>query len=548
MVSTFMGLETAKRGLYTSQSALYTMSQNVANANTPGYSRQRVNFAQTTAFPTPGMNSPMVAGQLGTGVQAESVQRVRESFLDVQFRNQANKVGYYGTLSESLVKMEEIMNEPTESGLQATLDKFWKSLQDLSTNTENSGARAVVAANGQMVADTLNYYYNSLTSVQKDIGNQITVKEQEINSILENISEVNRQISEVEPNGYLPNDLYDKRDALVDSLSQLVNIKVTNVTPTDYGNAKPIAEGLYNIELITKDGQSYTPPVNLVSVNKSGILGITKVEVTYDQTTTPKMVDGVKFGDRLVKDTSFTGQLAGLIESYGYMKTDGATTTAAGRYPDMLQKLNNMTEAFVNEFNKIHRAGFTLNEKLVQDPITGEMIKDPDPKFANDFFVFESGNAAQSIKVNDDIRKDPGLIAAGGKSGASADNENAQKLADLKKVDFNQYTYLTEDDPLNPGEKKKLPPGLNGSLDSFYSGLIGAMGVDSQGAEKNYKNSTILANSVDYNRQSVSAVSLDEEMTDMIRFQQAYNASSRVINMMDEMLDKIVNGLGAGGR
>ncbi|KMY51850.1 flagellar hook-associated protein FlgK [Peribacillus loiseleuriae] len=541
MISTFMGLETAKRGLNTSQSALYTMSQNVANANTPGYTRQRVNFAQTTAFPTPGMNSPMVAGQLGTGVQAESVQRVRESFLDVQFRNQANKVGYYGTLSESLVKMEEIMNEPTDSGLQATLDKFWKSLQDLSANTENSGARAVVAANGQMVADTLNYYYNSLTSVQKDIGRQIDVKQNEINTILDNIHKVNVQISEVEPNGYLPNDLYDKRDALVDSLSQLVNIKVTNVTPTDYGNAKPIAEGLYNIEMITKDGQSYIPPVNLVSVNKSGILGIAKVEVTYDQTTTPKMVDGVKFGDRLVKDTSFSGQLAGLIESYGYIKTDGVTTSVVGRYPDMLQKLNNMTEAFVNEFNKIHREGFTLNEKLVQDPITGEMIKDPDPKFANDFFVFEPGNAAQSIKVNDDIRKDPGLIAAGGKSGASADNENAQKLAALKKLNFSEYSYYQMNG-------NTLPDGLTGSLDSFYSGLIGGMGVDSQGAEKNYTNSIILANSVDYNRQSVSAVSLDEEMTDMIRFQQAYNASSRVINMMDEMLDKIVNGLGTGGR
>ncbi|MBA9026724.1 flagellar hook-associated protein FlgK [Peribacillus huizhouensis] len=546
MISTFMGLETAKRGLNTSQSALYTMSQNVANANTPGYTRQRVNFAQTTAFPTPGMNSPMVAGQLGTGVQAESVQRVRESFLDVQFRNQANKVGYYGTLSESLVKMEGIMNEPTETGLQATLDKFWKSLQDLSTNTENSGARSVVAASGQMVADTLNYYYNSLTSVQKDIGNQITVKEQEINSILVNISEVNRQISEVEPNGFLPNDLYDKRDSLVDSLSQLVNIKVTNVIPSDYGNAKPIAEGLYNIELITKDGTSYTPPVNLVSVNKSGILGINKVEVSYDQNTTPKMVDGVKFGDRLVKDTSFSGQLAGLIESYGYMKTDGATTTVVGRYPDMLQKLNNMTEAFMNEFNAIHRRGFALNEET-DTAADGTIIK----KAGNekDFFEIIPGkHPAEGIKVRDEILDDPTLIAAGGKSGASADNENAQKLADLKKVDFNQYTYLTEDDPLNPGEKKKLPSGLNGSLDSFYSGLIGAMGVDSQGAEKNYTNSTILANSVDYNRQSVSAVSLDEEMTDMIRFQQAYNASSRVINMMDEMLDKIVNGLGTGGR
>ena len=84
------------------------------------------------------------------------------------------------------------------------------------------------------------------------LADKLGLKQKEINTILDNIGELNRQISEVEPNGFLPNDLYDKRDALVDSLSQLVNIKVTNVIPTDYGNAKPIAEGLYNIELITK--------------------------------------------------------------------------------------------------------------------------------------------------------------------------------------------------------------------------------------------------------------------------------------------------------
>ncbi|MGM9955262.1 MAG: flagellar hook-associated protein FlgK, partial [Peribacillus sp.] len=323
MISSFMGLETAKRGLSTSQGALYTTGNNVSNANTVGYSRQRVNLQQTSGFPTVGMNSPLVAGQIGTGVAAETVQRIRDSFLDAQYRTQSNKIGYYGAMSESLSKMEGIMNEPTDSGLAATMEKFWNSLQGLTANTENSGAREVVASTGVMVADTLNYYYNSLTSVKTDIGNQINVKANEINTIIDSIDQLNQQISKVEPHGYIPNDLYDKRDVLVDNLSQLVSINVKSVKPSAYGIASDVATGLYNIELMNKDGSSYVPPINLVSVNKTGMQGTAKVEVSYDDTS--GAVDGVKFGSKTMTDFNFSGELAGLIESFGYKKSDGTT-------------------------------------------------------------------------------------------------------------------------------------------------------------------------------------------------------------------------------
>ncbi len=104
MRSSFMGLETARRGLFTQQSALYTTGHNVANANTPGYSRQRVNFQQTSPYPSIGINSPILPGQMGTGVEGGTVQRIRESFLDVQYRGENTKVGYYGALAESLTE------------------------------------------------------------------------------------------------------------------------------------------------------------------------------------------------------------------------------------------------------------------------------------------------------------------------------------------------------------------------------------------------------------------------------------------------------------
>jgi flagellar hook-associated protein 1 len=209
-----------------------------------------------------------------------------------------------------------------------------------------------------------------------------------------------------------------------------------------------------------------------------------------------------------------------LIKSYGYKDSEG---NAVGYYPDMLKKLDDFTTAFMNEFNAIHQKGFDLAGKagvefFVLDPEKGD-------------------NPAQQIKVNADILSDSSLIAAAATAeGGSGDNENAHQLALIKTKSFGSY--------------ESTPPATmtSGNLDTFYSGIIGRLGVDSQSAQKNANNSLVLADSVDKSRQSVSAVSLDEEMTNMIKFQHAYNAAARNITVVDEMLDKIINGLGVVGR
>ena len=228
-MSTFHGLETAKRGLFAQQQALYVTSHNIANANTPGYSRQVLNMVPTDPFPAPGLNRPQIPGQMGTGVKADSIQRVRDSFLDTQYQNENNKLGYWASRSDALSKMEDIMNEPTDNGLSAVMGEFWQSLHDLSIYPENEGTRQVVFQRGQSVVDTFHYLSDSLTTIQKDIGNEIGINLQDINSILKQIGDINRQIGEVEPHGYLPNDLYDQRDLLVDQLSKQLNIKVIKV-------------------------------------------------------------------------------------------------------------------------------------------------------------------------------------------------------------------------------------------------------------------------------------------------------------------------------
>lgn len=533
MRSTFFGLETARRGMFTQQTALYTTGHNISNANTPGYTRQRINFETTLPYPSPGLNRPMIPGQMGTGVKAGTIQRIRDSFVDTQYRMESNKFGHFSTLNQALSKMEDIMNEPTNSGLHAVMEKFWNSLQDLAAHTENSGARDVVAANGQMVADTLNYYFNSLTRVQEDLGNEIIVKEKEINKLTEQIARLNKQISEIEPQGYIPNDLYDERDRLVDQLSGLVNIKVSKHKPNNYGNAKEIAEGKYHIEIVKKDNTSYTPPIFLVEDAGANALTVTDNDDhsprdDEDQLSGPVTgltIDGQTIsGSDIVGTLGLSGSLSALIESYGYM----GGGEEKGYYPDMIDKLNKMTETFAKEFNRVHGEGYTLVKDANGEAIKGEafFVFDPDPPT----------NFAQAIKVNENIVKNPNLIAAAeGEEGNTGDNKNAQNLADIKGKDFSEYLSGN-------------PHGLAGNVNTYYSGITGKLGVDAQSVKKDATNSLVLLDSVHYERQSISAVSLDEEMINMIKFQHAYNAGARNITVIDEMLDKIINGMGVVGR
>ncbi|UHA61574.1 flagellar hook-associated protein FlgK [Metabacillus litoralis] len=529
MRSTFMGLETAKRGMFTQQSALHTTGNNIANANTEGYTRQRVNFKATEAYPSLGLNRPQIPGQMGTGVEVESVQRVRESFLDIQYRSENNKLGYWDSRANALQKMEEIMNEPSETGLASSLDKFWQSLQDLALDPTNAGARSVVRERGNAVADTFNYLATSLKSVQGDLKNELDVSVDEINSLANQLNNINKQISEIEPNGYLPNDLYDERDRLLDKLSSLANIKVSY--NASGGNALKISEGTATVEIVDDNGKNSGTLVDGKSQR------VNEFSVTYKKITdengniTDGLAESIKIGSTSINilDFNSAGKVSGLIDSYGYSETlkDGSVLEY-GLYPEMLNNLDTMAYEFATEFNTVHREGWNLRDyDEDKDPI------DEQVKVDIDFFNTASSTkgAASTLSISDKIKESTDFIAAGGKVDGNppqiGNGNNAVTLSNVKN------------DVIDIG-------GTNTTLQNFYEGVIGGMAVDTQEAERLTTNSTVLRDSVEERRQSVSAVSLDEEMTNMIQFQHAYNASARMISLQDELLDKIINGMGAG--
>ncbi|GGJ64145.1 flagellar hook-associated protein 1 FlgK [Anoxybacillus voinovskiensis] len=612
MLSTFGGLETVRRGMTAQQQALYVTGHNIANANTPGYSRQRVNFVQTPPYPYPSQNRPVIPGQIGTGVEGGTVQRMREEFLDVQYRGENMKYGYWNMRSDALKKMEEIMNEPSDEGLAKTLDRFWQSLQDLAVNPSNSGARSVVRQRGIAVTETFHYLSSSLKSIQNDLKNEIDVTVQAINSLATQLNNLNQQIGETEVHGYLPNDLYDERNRLLDELSQYVNMKVTPVSSG--GSALKIAEGRFTVELVDKTSGATIG--TLVDAKNSTVQ---KFDVQYkDNVKKEGPVVSFSLGNQTVNsfmNLKENGKIGALLYSYGYSEDGGATES--GLYPDMLNNLNAMAKAFADEFNKIHSTGWSIHE--IQ---TGQKLS------SNNFFTYDPSDVAGTLGIHSNIVGSLDNIAASfagfgispwgtfdGNVNSSGPynrirlelefdhinnrfdykvfDENSSLITSGHTVDtsesslkstleslFNANTveFMAQFTTLKQGDKwtfefeknkqivgqigdgsnaqalaevKNTTMSIAGStttIQNFYESVIGQMAVNAQEAERLANNSDTLRQSVDERRQSVSSVSLDEEMTNMIKFQHAYNASARMITMIDQMLDKIINNMGVVGR
>ncbi|MGB6680472.1 MAG: flagellar hook-associated protein FlgK [Candidatus Bathyarchaeia archaeon] len=517
MRSTFMGLETSKRGLFTQQSALYTTGHNISNANTAGYSRQRVNMNPTLGFPGMGLNAPKTAGHIGTGVEVESVQRIRDVFIDRQFRQESNKLGYWESRSQAITQMEDIMTEPSDHGLNVSLDNFWKSLNDLSTNPENTGARKVVVQRGVAVAESFNYMHKQLSDIQGNLKNEIIVSTDRVNSILNQLASLNDQVLTIEPNGYMPNDLYDARDNLIDELSTYFPLEISY--DKTGGNSLAIAEGSVKVSIKTNTGS------NIEVVNSKYA-----AQLTANTTPTQLMVDNGNYepftqftitGSGTIPSTTIDysqlevnkGKMLSLINSYGH----GSVSSALGYFPETLAKLDILAKQFAVAFNGIHSKG---------NPLPGKTKVD-------DFFIYTNG--ASDIKVKIEFENDPGLLNASSLPDEEGNSTNALLLAEIKFISLD-------------GSLKVNGADLQGAtVQSFYQSLIGKMGVEAEQSNRLAYNSTTIKLAVENNRAAVSSVSLDEEMTNMITFQQAYNASARMITVVDETLDKIINGMGRVG-
>lgn len=506
-MTTFHGLEMARQALAAQQAALYTTSHNIANANTEGYTRQRVNFETLSPYPAASRNRPEIPGQMGTGVEAGSVQRIRNQFLDNQFRSENSTANYWSTRAEALSRMETLLNEPSDTGLSTTMDQFWQSLQDLAVNPENSGARSVVLQRGQALAETFNYLSDTLHNIRTDLQSQIEVTIKDANTLINSVNEINKQIKNLETHGYSANDLYDKRDMLLDELSGIANISVeydkSHIPPGKMG------DGVATVFLVDETGSKIMDSALIDGVGGTAQYFDEPSSTSghYTEIDSLQVIDTITIGGEEIDIQSIEGSLKGLIDAYGYADGD----TAAGDYPAMLQDLDKMAYAIATAFNSLHKEGET------------------EIPFFTDFGDDYIGAAGEISVVLEDASQ---IIASS--NGTSGDGENALKLADI----FNDENTLGDGNTLLDGA----------SINDFYESIIGDLGVEAEHANRMTENTGTLLSQVENQRLSVSSVSLDEEMSNMIKFQHAYSAAARSMTAMDEMLDKIINSMGLVGR
>jgi len=524
MRSTFHGLETSKRGLFAQQTALQTTGHNISNANTVGYSRQTVNFVASSAIEVPGINNSTAPGQLGTGVDFSSINRVRETFLDDQYRNQNKALGDWTIRRDTLEKLETIVNEPSEYGIRSVLDEFWKSWEDLANQPDGLTERAVVMEKTLTLTNAFNDLGKKLGDLNRDLTENIKIKTDEANNLLTEVAKLNGEIFRIESLGDNANDLRDQRDVVTDQLSKLINIDVTNTSrgytiktgDTELVNFKTV--GLLDANSLPAD------------INSGEIYGYIESRDNYVasmQSEIDQMIKGLVEGE-------FTLTLpAGTVLPDGTTLTmsDGSVVTYSGAIG--ARTLSSDVAVKVQGINGLHKLGYTH-----QDPLQA----------GGDFFVTKDGSnnfTAANIMLNPDIENDIRNIATSSRTYMDGATEKVYKGNNELALWMGQMRHTLVDFDLSGSN-----PVVNGlgTFDDYFRSVVGRLGVKSQEAVRQSDNQRILVEQIESRRQSVSGVSLDEEMSNLIKFQQAYNASARMMTAIDEVLDKIINGMGVVGR
>ncbi|MNO17861.1 Flagellar hook-associated protein 1 [compost metagenome] len=520
MPSTFHGIETAKRSLFTQMAGMNTAGHNVANASTPGYSRQVVGMVASRPLEMPGLFKSVAPGQLGTGVEVSYIKRVRDKFLDEQYWNANRSLGDWEIQAETLAKLETVFNEPSDSGLTTVIDNFWKSWSEFSKDPENVTSRKIVRENALALADAFNEISKKLTDMQADLTRSLNVNAEHINTLTSQVAQLNYEIMRIEGMKDNANDLRDQRDLLLDELS-----KMGNVTVNEEENGYRVTFG--GIELV--NGSNF--------VATSG----TALEAAYAGNTlnSGTMFGIVKSRDSLVRD--YLDQLNEMANTIA--NGDVTITIPAGSVLPEGTALNGVTYSGANRtltvdttvtvqgINGLHELGYLFTTPA---------------QTAGEFFSSSDGGpiTAASFSVNTAIEQDPNKIAsslrveigASGDTVVKGNNTLALLMSQLKDVPFT-FQPIASNNGITQG-----------TVDDYYRAMMGQLGVQSREALRQQENNQLLVDQVDSRRMSVSGVSLDEEMSNLIKLQHAYGAASRFMTTMDQNLDKVINSMGIVGR
>lgn len=463
MPSMFSSIQNAVQAMLVQQQAMDVVQDNVANANTPGYHRQEAVLGAGLPTTFAGFQNAGFNGKLGGGVQVEQIKRYTSEFLNKQYRSQLAESARWQLASEQAGQLETILGDTTTNGLLPLMDQFWSSWQQLSADPTNPSLRANVLQSGKDLATAFNQRSSQLLTTQFDQNRSLDAAVHEINSLAQQVADLNGKIIASQGMGLQPNDLLDQRDQMLDRLAELSG---ATYRIQENGEALVFIQGHSLVTAGKADSLSFD------AQNLTG-------QILWEN------------GETLVPQT---GQLRGLLDVRDQL------------IPELKQGLDSLAYGLSTAVNGAHNPD-----------------ADPTLNFFNPLAA--STDAAALLTVA------PGMEDLSKILGASSSNPGdggiALQIANLADQPFDASGETPHD---------------------FYTQQITGLGLFVQNATAKGQASGALTANIGDQRDSLTGVSLDEEAARLIQYQRGYEAAARLVTAMDEMLDKVINGMGVAGR
>lgn len=565
MSSLFGSLGVARSALFANQLVLQTTANNVANAGRSDYSRQRVDL--TASLP-----ETLPIGQLGTGVTVDGIRRLRDAFLDRQYSRAQQALGEYTAQQSTLSQIEALLGEPSDEGLQASFAQFFTALRDVASYPEDYTTRRAALEQGEVLAGDLRRANAGLTELKRNLETEITDRTAEANDLLQEVGRLNNQIQAVVVAGGSPNDLLDQRDQAVDEISKLLSVVrvdrsdgtvqlslsggggvlVDGTTVATLGARLSATSDDYEVTLggtvvtVTggelagllhsrNDTDAYVKyaesrldtlaatlieEINKIQAGGAGSAGLQSVASQYAVTdaATPLGSAGLPFGLAVPGSlTVFVYDSSGAVSGSGTIAIDASTTLT-----DLAAQLGSVAglSASVTAGTLTLDAGAGSSFRFAGD--TSNVLS------ALGLNAFFTGTNARTIGVNSALRADPNLLSTGMPDAttgvvAAGDNRAALAMAGLS-------------------ERKVLGGGA-ASLTDYYAETVGVVGARTAAANRLLESQTLVTQTIQNQREQVAGVSLDEEMIELTKAQRAFQAAAKLVQVVDELLDTVVNGL-----
>jgi flagellar hook-associated protein 1 FlgK len=502
-VSIFSTLGLGKLGLLAQQRAIQVTSNNIANVNTPGYTRQRAIFQPVTPTYLP------EGFPLGGGVDVSRVERVVDEMLDAQLAQERSAQGFDTAREAGLSRIEGILQELDGNGISAALTEFFSAFSDLANRPGGSTERQAVIQSANTLIATIRDADRRLAELQIDANRQIEQNVREINDIAQDIAELNREIfaKEVGGSGAVAASLRDERSQLLEQLAEKIDF--SSFERADGQIAVFVGGGFL-----------------LVDKDMAGSL-----EVQTGAPGNPAFYD--VFHNL---EGSVTGPITSRIASGELAAAIDLRDATAVEYRGQLDSL---AYSLAGRVNALHFPTAPATAYGLVDDVQRRFFVDgSQPAVAAGADFTAVTGAAANLAIHADLVADPRHVAAGvaslgaGLGAAPGDGENALAISELAVAAGAIY---------RPGDAPGAPTGGSATLGDFYDGVAGQLGAELLSTTRALKQEELIVAQLEERRGALSGVSLDEEVANLIRFERAYQASARIIQTADELLERLLD-------